>query len=148
MRRQKRVQSERSDISLCCTEGMFFLISNEHFRWAISCALGIFCKFRVNIIVTLHEHHGVMTLCEGKPLMIYSFPHKGPTMQKEFPYHNVLMNEPTGSIMIIRQACDDLNPGAPFPARIYNCIHYIKCGMKLVIHSQTSTVQPLKFGNG
>ena len=24
----------------------------------------------------------------------------------------------------------------------------IKCGMKLLIHSQTSTVQPLKFGNG
>ena len=24
----------------------------------------------------------------------------------------------------------------------------IKCGMKLHIHSQTSTVQPLKFGNG
>ena len=24
----------------------------------------------------------------------------------------------------------------------------IKCGMKLLIHSQTSTVQPLKFVNG
>ena len=24
----------------------------------------------------------------------------------------------------------------------------IKCGMKLLIHPQTSTVQPLKFGNG
>ena len=32
------------------------------------------------------------------------------------------------------------------PAWIRNCIH-IKCGMKLLIHSQTSTVQPLKFGN-
>ena len=24
----------------------------------------------------------------------------------------------------------------------------MKCGMKLLIYSQTSTVQPLKFGNG
>ena len=33
------------------------------------------------------------------------------------------------------------------PAWISNYI-IIKCGMKLLIHSQTSKVQPLKFGNG
>ena len=30
----------------------------------------------------------------------------------------------------------------------YVITYPVKCGMKLLIHSQTSIVQPLKFGNG
>ena len=50
-----------------------------------------------------------------------------------------------------KTACVDLSAGD-----IFDVIHryglvitsIIKCGMKLLIHSQTSTVEPLKFGNG
>ena len=73
-------------------------------------------------------------------------------------HHNVLFRfsfGPFSHIYPLNMIKGSLLNRAPFsdmffsyiPARICNYIHY-KCGVKLLIHSQTSMVQPLKFGNG
>ena len=87
-------------------------------------------------------------------------PHKWPVTRKKFPFDDVIMEVDIDELIehttlcllcvhILRRYIKDLfyfHDLTSMPAWISNHIQ-IKCGMKLVFHSQNSTVKSLKFWN-